>query len=406
MSWYDEAKRLKRESELTNREIFDLIGEKYGLSPRYVKKKYYEKNKKKAKAANVTADELVSTEKEKAVRQNEKRILSQLVKEQAARDIIAEKMVSAIEVLPPLKIQPISIPTTPSYREEEVVLMLSDIQAGTKIDLAATGGLNEYNWSILEEQFQILLKSMISIITRMKRFCPIKTLNIAMLGDMVEGMGIFVGQAQHVDQDLYNQMFKLADLLCWFICELLYLFDEIKVTCIGGNHGRIGKKGENPHFVNHDVYLYKYIEAKLQNQRQIKFDIPLSWWKVIEIQGYKFLLLHGDDIKSWNGLPYYGIDRADARWTTLLSAYEIYFDYILMGHFHAQTELPRVRGEKIINGCFPGGSVYALKSLVTAGRPSQKLFGVHKEHGKTWAFNLFLDRQFRPKVAGDYANHK
>lgn len=268
MSWYEDAKRLQNESQLSARQIFNLIGEKYDLSPQYVKKKFYEKRKKEAKQANVTAEELVAAEKEKAVRQNEKRILSQLVKEQAARDIIADKMASAIKVLPPLEIQPLSIPTNTNYREEEVVLMLSDIQAGTKIDLAATGGLNEYNWSILEDQFQILLKSMVSIIFRMKRFCPIKTLNIAMLGDMVEGMGIFVGQAQHVGQDLYNQMFKLAELLCWFLCELLYLFNEIKVTCIGGNHGRIGKKGENPHFVNHDVYLYKYIEAKLQNQKR------------------------------------------------------------------------------------------------------------------------------------------
>lgn len=399
MDWFPEAKELHEQDPKTW--TYPAIAEKFGLSSKYVKKRFYKERKKaekQGKLAGVTAEELIAEEKEKAVRENEKRILQQLVREQAAKDIIADKMVSAIKVLPPLNIQPIKIPETSSYREEEVVLMLSDIQAGTKIDLAATGGLNEYNWSILEEQFQILLKSIVSIITRMKRFAPIKTLNIAMLGDMVEGMGIYLGQAQHTDQDLYNQMFKLADLLCWFIAELLYLFDEIKVTCIGGNHGRIGKKGENPHFVNHDVYLYKYIETKLQNQERIKFDIPLAWWRVIEIQGYKFLLLHGDDIRSWNGLPYYGIDRADARWTTLLSAYEIYFDYILMGHFHAQTELPRVRGEKIINGAWPGGSVYALKSLVTAGRPSQKLFAVHREHGKTWSFNLFLDKQFRPKA--------
>jgi len=393
--WYEEAARLR---ELDPEKwTYPVIAEKYNLSAGYVSNRFY-RERKKADQPEITAKDLVAEEKEKAVRKNEARILSQLVKEQAAKDIIADKMISAIKVLPPLKIKPLSIPVETNYREEEVILMLSDIQAGTKIDLAATGGLNEYNWSILEDQFQILLKSMISIITRMKRFCPIKTLNIAMLGDMVEGMGIFIGQAQHVDQDLYNQMFKLADLLCKFICELLYLFDEIKITCIGGNHGRIGKKGENPHFVNHDVYLYKYIETKLQNQKQVKFDVPLAWWRVIEIQGYKFLLLHGDDIRQWNSIPYYGIDRADARWTTLLSAYEIYFDYILMGHFHAQTELPRVRGEKIINGAWPGGSVYALKSLVTAGRPSQKLFGVHPEHGKTWSFNLFLDRQFRPKA--------
>lgn len=399
MGWVEEA-RAKFEKDPIKYSYANLAKE-YGTTREYIKTAFARLKKRKVKES-IQSDTaaLIKAEKEKALQQNQQRIFNQLVKEQAAKDIIADKMVSAIEVLPPLKITPIKIPRKASFREEEVVLMLSDIQAGTKIDLAATGGLNEYNWNIMEEQFKFLLKSIVSIISRMKQIEPIRKLNIAMLGDMVEGMGIFLGQAQHVDQDLYNQMFKLADLICWLLCELLYLFDEIKVTCIGGNHGRIGQKGENPHFVNHDVYLYKYIAAKLQNQKQISFDIPLSWWKVKEIQGYKFLLLHGDDIKAWNGIPYYAIDRADAKWTTLLSAYEIYFDYILMGHFHAQTELPRVRGEKIINGCWPGGSIFALKSLVTSGRPSQKLFAIHPNHGKTWSYNLFLDEQFRPKAVG------
>ena len=178
---------------------------------------------------------------------------------------------------------------------------------------------------------------------------------------MVEGMGIFEGQAQHTDQDLYNQMFNLAELLVWFIQELLYLFDEIEFSGVGGNHGRVGKKGENPHFVNWDVYLYKYIAARLQGYEQVKFNIPLSWWYLDTIQGWNFLLLHGDDIKSWNGLPYYGIDRADARWTKLLNSKNMHYTYLELGHFHAPTELPSVDGEKIINGCWPGGSIFALK---------------------------------------------
>jgi hypothetical protein len=388
-AWKIEAERLRDEGW-----SYKQLSQKYGRSEGYIKKVLC-KRRGQENIISADAQTLVKQEKEKVLADNQKRIMSQLIKEQAAKDIIAEKMISAINVLPPLNIKPIILPEKSSFREEEVVLLLSDIQAGTKILLEATGGLNEYNWSILEQQFEVLLKSITSITARMKKIVPIRKLNIAMLGDMVEGMGIFIGQAQHTDQDVYNQMFKLADLICWLLTELCYLFEEIEVTCIGGNHGRIGVKGENPHYVNHDVYLYKYIEAKLQNQKQIKFEIPQSWWKVISIKGWNFLLLHGDDIKQWNGIPYYAIDRADAKWTTLLSAYDIYFDYILMGHFHAQTELPRVKGEKIINGCWPGGSLFSLKSLVTSGRASQKLFGIHEEHGKTWSYNIFLDGGIR-----------
>jgi hypothetical protein len=338
-----------------------------------------------------TADDYIKQEKEKLIAQNEKKIFSDLVHERAMKDIIADKMSSAIQILPEIKIKSLSLPCNKSYSEEEVVLQISDIQAGTYIDKKTTGGLNEYNKDILKEQFNKLLKAMVSIISRQKQIAPIKKLNIHCLGDMVEGIDIFIGQAQHVDQDLYNQMFVLADLMCWFFIELLYLFDEIEVSCIGGNHGRVGKKGENPHWVNWDVYLYKYIEIKLQNYKKIKFNIPLSWWYLDTIKGWNFLMLHGDDIKAFNGIPYYGIDRADAKWTQLLASKGLSYTYMELGHFHSASELSTVNGEKIMNGCWPGGSMFSLKSLMTSGRPRQNMFGVHPERGATWRYPIWLD---------------
>lgn len=338
-----------------------------------------------------SVEDYIKQEKEKLIIKNEKKILNDLVKERTIKDIIIDKMISAIEALPEIKITPVKIPTNKSYKEQEVILQLSDIQAGTYISKETTGGLNEYNKDILAKQFKILLNAMVSIISRQKQVEPIKKLNIHVLGDMIEGIDIFIGQAQHTDQDLYNQMFGLADLLCWFLVELLYVFEKIEVSCIGGNHGRVGKKGENPHWVNWDVYLYRYVEAKLQNYKKIKFNIPLSWWYLDTVQGYNFLLLHGDDIKSWNGIPYYGIDRADAKWTQLLGSKGLNYTYMELGHFHSPSELARVNGEKIINGCFPGGSIFSLKSLVTSGRPRQNMFAVHPEKGVTWRYPIWLD---------------
>ncbi len=385
-SWGPEAERLKGQISYAEMAV------KFGVAKQTIKNYFYEKNKAH-KEVGAALEQEIQQIKETALKQNEDRLKAQQLKELAARDIIADKMISAIKILPEIKIKTIAIPGKNQFSEEEVVLMLSDIQAGTYISREATGGLNEYNKDILKDQFEILKTSMTSIITRMKQITPIRVLNLHMLGDMIEGIDIFAGQAQHVDQDLYNQMFALADLLCEFIVEMLHLFERVKVKCVGGNHGRIGRKGENPHYVNHDVYLYKYIQTKLQNYKQIEFEIPLSWWLLTTIQGHNFLLLHGDDIKAWNGIPYYAIDRADAKWTMLLGANDLYYEYMEMGHFHAETELPRVRGEKLINGCWPGGSIFALKSLVTSGRPSQKLFGVHGDNGKTWSYNLFLDRK-------------
>lgn len=388
MDWFEQAKEMYIPGQFGYGSIAKALNMPIGT----VKNRFAaEKDKNKTENKLPTAADLINQEKQKRLASNKEKILNELIRDRATKDIIADKMISAIQALEPIEINPLIIPCKSSYKEEEVVLQLSDIQAGTFISLEATGGLNEYNENILKEQFKSLLKAMSSIISRQIKVAPIKKLNVHMLGDMVEGMGIFEGQAQHTDQDLYNQMFKLADLLCWFLVETLYLFEEIEVSAIGGNHGRVGKKGENPHFVNWDVYLYKYIEAKLQNYTKIKFNIPLSWWYLDTIQGWNFLMLHGEDIKSWNGLPYYGIDRADAKWTKLLNSVGKKYTYMELGHFHSPAELSSVDGEKIINGCWPGGSMFALKALTTSGRPRQNMFAVHPEYGKTWSYPIWLD---------------
>lgn len=344
-------------------------------------------------SAEEDTDILIQQMKAKLVEGNQKRIISDLVKKTAQMEIITDKMISAIESLPRLEIIPIHAEITAKKTPEEIVLQISDIQAGTYISKEATGGLNSYGWDVLVNQFSRLEKAMISIITRQKMIAPIRKLNIHMLGDLVEGIDIFIGQAQHVDQDVYNQMFKLCELLSKFIVGMLYLFDEIEISCIGGNHGRIGKKGENPHYINWDVLLYKYMESKTQNYSdRIKWNVPLSWWHLDTIYGYKFLLLHGDDIKSWNGMPYYAIDRADAKWTQLLKSIGEHYDYMELGHFHSATELSGVTTEKFVNGCWPGGSIFSLKALMTSGRPRQNMFAVHPEHGVTWRYPIWLDQ--------------
>ena len=89
-----------------------------------------------------------------------------MIQQQARRDIIAEKMISAIQALPELNIKPLKINPKQQYSEVEAVLMLSDIQAGTYISSETTGGLNEYNKDILAKQFKVLKYAICSLVTK------------------------------------------------------------------------------------------------------------------------------------------------------------------------------------------------------------------------------------------------
>jgi hypothetical protein len=212
-----------------------------------------------------------------------------------------------------------------------------------------------------------------------------------MLGDMLDGLGVFPGQAFHQDMDVYEQFFYLAEIMSAFLQELVQLYDKVEIYTVPGNHGRVGKHGENPNYLNWDNFWYKHMEQKMQNFTQIEWHITKAWWQLIDTNGWKTFITHGDTIRSYRGLPYYGIERKDSKQTKLLASRGLYYDYMAIGHFHQNTELPSPTGPIFINGSFPGGSVYSEKDLSSANRPQQKMFGVHKEWGKTWSFPIYLD---------------
>lgn len=278
-----------------------------------------------------------------------------------------------------------------SGKEEQHVLMLSDAQVGTKIVLESTGGINEYNKEKRKLQFNRLFNTVRTLANRHKKSAFIRKLNIFGLGDYVEGVGIFPGQAHHIDQDICDQAVQYAADVSNFLIGLLDTYEEIEVWTVPGNHGRIGNKGENPPWANWDNMVFTIVKERVSNYNQIKINMSMAQWQVADIFGYKFLLMHGDTMKSWNNIPFYGIQRADGKMSQLLNSIDLNYEYMCLGHFHSPAELPRVKGEILINGCWPGGSLFAINVLMTSGRPMQKFFGVHPEQGKTYSYPIWLD---------------
>lgn len=335
-------------------------------------------------------EEQVTDKKVDIVKRDEAKRDRALLTKVAVTDMIVDATLDAIKARPYRDIKPFKVNLDKTYSEETIVLMISDIQAGTYITTEASGGLNEYNWQILEQQFVQLFKGLEEIVTRHKKVAPIKSLHIHLIGDIVEGYDIFRGQTRQIDTEITEQAIGVKNLLCEFLVKALYLFEEIHVVAVPGNHGRIGKKGENLHYVSWDYIVYKWMESELKNYSNITWQINKSWWQIDTIYGYNFLMFHGDDIKSWQGIPYYGIDRAAKNYHELLELLGLKYNYLEIGHFHVPSELSGVTTEKFINGCWPGGSLYSMKGLVTANYPVQKLFAVHPTQGVTYRYPIKL----------------
>ena len=372
------------------------IQERTGLSHSQLQNQLYKHRRKRreqeAQQKFPSAEELVRQEKAKLQRQHEQRVLKKLVKEQGRTELMCDAMREAMASLPPAHL-PEFTPIETTFDDEHVGLIISDCQVGQVVDPEETGGLGEYNIQVFKRRAKYLTKSVRKITSIHKRAYNLPVLHVFVLGDIVENEVIFRGQKDYIDADVVSQLFVAADELSMMLLELAQDYERVEVYCVGGNHGRTGKKGEGRTWVNWDYIAYQFMAEKLKNQERIRFHIPKSWFMLVGIFDWHFLLMHGDDIKSWNAIPYYGFDRADARWTKLLQARGQKFDYFLIGHHHNQAQIDSPVGEKIVNGCWPGGSQYSLKSLNTANRPSQLFFGIHPRHGITWRYKLNLERE-------------
>jgi len=93
---------------------------------------------------------------------------------------------------------------------------------------------------------------------------------------------------------------------------------------------------------------------------------------------------------SWNSIPFYGIQRAMGRLTELLASKQRYFEYVLLAHFHNTGVLQTNAGKIMISGSMIGGNEYSLNKMYMANKPEQTFFGVHKEHGVTWRYDIKL----------------
>ena len=335
-------------------------------------------------------DEIVAAEKARQQRQHEERIVRKLLKDKARTDILCDILRDAVAAYKPLELPDEGYESGPGM-PEQAVLLISDCQIGQETRAEETGGLGEYNLDVFRTRARALTDSVREITRIHRRAYPVDKLSVFFLGDIVEGETIFAGQKDHIDADAVEQMLAASDTFANMLLELSADYPTIECVCVGGNHGRTGKKGEGKTWTNWDYVAYKYMQQRLsQNTDRIRVHVPKTWWALVNVMGWDFLIQHGDQIRGWGGFPYYGMARAGGLWSQLLQTQGQTWDYFVIGHHHTRVELDSTAGEMIANGSWPGGSHFSLKQLNVANKPAQLFFGVNERHGITWRYKLGL----------------
>jgi hypothetical protein len=319
--------------------------------------------------------------------------LRRLYKAQTKDSAGIEALVGAIHDTVPT-MRPVRVPRyvkpAPEIEEESLVLLLGDLHIGEVVDPEQTAGISVFNVDIARQRVRHTIDTAISIAKDKLSNYRFQKINVFLLGDLVSGI---IHDELRVNDEvgIVGQCIEAVDIIAEAILKLCQVFPEVHVASVVGNHGRVSEekyfKGKATN--NYDYLVSKMLEKFLAAQSNLTWNIPKSFFTVETVENESFLLLHGDVVKSWMGIPFYGLQRAYLKWRALHADYGFPFKHMIVGHYHNPNMMSIIRYKLIINGCIKGGDEYSIGAISAACDPSQTLFGVHPRKGIThyWEIN-------------------
>lgn len=327
-----------------------------------------------------------------------KKQLRQMQRDEDSNALILRTIKSSIQAIP-ISSAPKFCKTVSKPEDDEVIVaQLSDMHIGEVVDPLEVYGLNAYNFDIFKCRLQCMVDTIIHICFDIHKGQTFQGLVINALGDMVSG---YIHEELEVtgDGNMIQWVFGGAYVLAQATLELAALFPFININCVVGNHGRLQKqKRFKRRYVNWDTVFYEAWAAYTANAKNVNFIIPRSFFMTTVINKNRCVLLHGDDIRSWMGRPYYGIDRAARNFTQLMRTIEHDFNYFMLAHFHESAELQNANGEILINGSFIGGGEYSIGRMGVCAPPRQLVFGMGKA-GMSFSYKIGFREKFYPEVS-------
>jgi hypothetical protein len=335
----------------------------------------------------------ISLEADRLRATQERRVQRVETREQARTEIILDHLTQALAGFSPkmLEVSPPKFEYGKKRSPMGLNVLLSDWQAGEIVDPLQVMGLNAYTIEVMARRVYHLERMVLTALDIVGRAHPIPKLYLHFLGDMSNGSIHDLAESNEVND--YEQVFVWVMLAAQFILRLAPSFEEIEINGVFGNHPRMhDRKRAKDRYVNWDWVGYQILELMLANQTNIVCNFPRGVFDVVDVEGHPCLLTHGDDIKSWQGIPWYGIQRSAARLTELLQAAQRVYEYFILAHFHQGAEQDRAVGEVIVNPSLVGGGEFSINGLFTTSPPRQRIFAMHREHGKTWELNNNLSK--------------
>lgn len=285
-----------------------------------------------------------------------------------------------------------------------MLALFSDLQAGETVRSVEVHQWNRYNRAIMLARVRYYAERVLQWARGMRHLYDIRGLVVLVLGDLISG-DIHEELMRTNEVDPPVQAVEAGRVLGNFVRSVSSAFPKVRVEMIGGsNHSRLTrryqfKRGAMNSF---DYVAHEIAAGVLADHKKARLVHHPGREALVTIEGWKFLCGHGDDVMSWMGIPWYGIQRAIRRkgYQHMKQILEEIregrpvrsgFDVAVGAHWHTPFWLD---GEFMVNGSFTG----TTELDVAAGRgsaPKQMTAFLSKNHGLFGSVAWRLDR---PKV--------
>jgi len=299
---------------------------------------------------------------------------------EAISEVMARLMQAAKHLNPLKRIPHPRITNGGRFDEEHFVLVLSDLQTGL---LTPT-----YDMAVLKARMEYLVEKVLKIVAMHRKSHPVRKLSIFLIGDVVHGERVgFMIDLDHLERVVRDQMFNGAiPVLSYAIAAFAQVFETVDVFCVKGNHGKNGKFAGTT--TNFDLFSYIYLQQFFSSTKHVTFHISDTFHSIADVSGFKFFLVHGDNIPMHLTLPWYGLTTRMMRWSGSVGD----FNYLVCGHFHALSWMFWNDKQIFTNGTFITDDEWSIENIGLSGTCGQLLLSVHPKVGVSFVRAIQMQR--------------
>ena len=309
-------------------------------------------------------EKTLQLEKEKVKFQDQKREYKNYLRADARFEHLRDTL---IEVVKENSYEPFEINFVED-KENQMVVTCSDWHIG----LQEENYWNKVNIDIMKQRVQMFTNKIINLINRHN----IDTVHIELLGDLVNGL-IHVTTRISNEEDVISQVKIASELIANMLFNIAKNVNNVMVYGATSNHGRcVANAVDSLDVENFELLILWYLEAKLSNIKNIKFNENYYDCGMIV---YQFL---NETIFAVHGHQ----DKINTVINDLSQMLKIFPTEIHMGHYHHYYENCNHDISVVVNGTLSGTDKYA-KGIRKTNKPSQNVM-IYNSEGRECTYQI------------------